>query len=675
MNGMGALLRAAACAAVVCAVSAPAQAAGVLLPQGAADVAPAITEHAVKVVINNGFARIEVQQTFHNANPHPIDAVYRFPVPPDAALSEMRIDLGDRVLEGEVVDKARAQQIYADETASGNQAGLATQDGYQRFSFSVANIPADSDAKMSFVYYEPLLIDTGVGRFLYPLENGGTDDGAAFWGAGEQAQVGHFTFDLSLKSLIPVSELRVPGVPTATVTDDGEGEQHVHFEASPSELTSDVVVYYKLQEGQAGRVDVVPYRAAEGGQGTFMLLVTPGIDLAPIEHGTDYVYVLDFSGSMEGKLDTLKDAVSQALAELGPKDRFRLIGFSDQPFEIAPLQDATPANVAAASANLFSSDVQGGTDLYSGLQSGLMNHDAERVTSIFLVTDGVANEGIVDAVSFDALLRESDVRVNGFLMGNSANWPLMDVIAEASGGFYAAVSNRDDILGQVTLAKSKLTHECLHEAKLSLTGVTVTDTTDFDLGKVYLGQQLVVFGHYGAAGAAQLTLDTKILNQPQTYNASFSFPEVAEASPELERLWALDMIHALQQRARLGLMPEAEAKQRVVELGVKYQLVTDETSMLVLDDETFAEHGVERLNEARSDAEHAAQSSGASQATTTPVTSGSPGSSSPAPDASTSNGSGSSSSSDYGGALDPVTISLVLAWLVGGRRRRAGAES
>lgn len=44
-----------------------------------------------------------MRQTFHNANAKAIDAVYEFPVPPDAALSEMTIESGDHVLHGEVV--------------------------------------------------------------------------------------------------------------------------------------------------------------------------------------------------------------------------------------------------------------------------------------------------------------------------------------------------------------------------------------------------------------------------------------------------------------------------------------------------------------------------------------------------------------------------------------------
>lgn len=669
MKTWGALL-AAACAVVVCAQTGEAQAAGVLLPKASGDEAPAIVDHAVKVVINNGFARTEVRQVFHNPNQHPIDAVYRFPVPPDAALSEMSIELLDRTLRGEVVGKDRAQQIYTQETAAGNQAGLATQDGYQSFDFSVGNIPAESDATMAFVYYEPLQIDTGVGRFLYPLENGGTDDGAAFWGSTESAAAGRFSFDLSLKSLVPVSELRVPGVPGPGITSGADGEQHVHFEAAPAELSSDVVVYYKLDGEQAGRSDVVAYRPEAGGDGTFMLLVTPGIDLAPIEHGTDYVYVLDFSGSMDTKIATLKDAVKRALAKLGPEDRFRLVGFSDSAFEIAPLQTASPANVSAAGSALDSTSLSGGTNLYAGLTNGTDQHDPERVTTIFLVTDGVANEGIVQASAFDSLLRESDVRVNGFLMGNSANWPLMDVICQASGGFYAPVSNRDDILGQVQLAQNKLTHEALHEAKLSLSGVAVTDTTDFELGKVYLGQQLVVFGRYSEPGHADLRLDTKLRNQPKSYSTSFDFPASAGSAPELERLWALQMIHALEKRALLGLMPDSEMRSRVAELGVKYQLVTRETSMLVLDDAGFAENGVERMNQARTDVEHAAQGNGAGQSP-----SPSAGGTTP-PSSSSGDGSGygESDSDRLGGALDPLSVSLVLAWLLGGRRRKQQAD-
>jgi Ca-activated chloride channel family protein len=127
-------------------------------------------------------------------------------------------------------------------------------------------------------------------------------------------------------------------------------------------------------------------------------------------------------------------------------------------------------------------------------------------------------------------------------------------------------------------------------------------------------------------------------------------------------LWALDLIHALQQQALLGLVPAAEAKERVAELGVKYQLVTDETSMLVLDDQGFAENGVERLNQARTGIEHTAQGAGTGQGSSAPISSGS----------GSANGAASGEDRDlYGGALDPLSLGLTLLWLFGRRRREA----
>jgi Ca-activated chloride channel family protein len=234
-------------------------------------------------------------------------------------------------------------------------------------------------------------------------------------------------------------------------------------------------------------------------------------------------------------------------------------------------------------------------------------------------------------------------------MGNSANWPLMQIITEASGGFYAAVSNRDDVLGQALLAKNKLTHQSLHDARLRIEGAAVSDTTDFDLGKVYRGQQLVIFGRYRAGAEATLELTTRIASQAKSFTQKLRFPDVAEEDPELERLWALEMIHATQKHALLGLMPEAEARAKVTKLGIDYQLVTDETSMIVLDDAGFEEHGVERKNRDRTSLEQ-------DPAGTPPVASTPGASSSGRP----SSGYSTDDGEAYGGALDPLEAVLLL---------------
>src|SRR5690606_12100131 len=109
-------------------------------------------------------------------------------------------------------------------------------------------------------------------------------------------------------------------------------------------------------------------------------------------------------------------------------------------------------------------------------------------SSVVLVTDGVTNQGIVDPAKFHALLKQHDIRFFGFLMGNSANWPLMRAMGDATGGFYTGVSNDDDIVGQLLLAKSKIAYESLHNASFKFTGARVSETTGDFPQKIYRGQ-------------------------------------------------------------------------------------------------------------------------------------------------------------------------------------------
>src|SRR5690606_19833305 len=235
-------------------------------------------------------------------------------------------------------------------------------------------------------------------------------------------------------------------------------------------------------------------RGDDSGRGTFMLVLTPGVELLPISAGTDYVFVLDVSGSMATKMYTLRTATSQALAKLKSNDRFRILAFDDQVVDLTGgFMVASAANVAVATAKVQALVEDGGTNLYDALKEGLSGLDADRVTSTLLITDAETNTGIVDPVAFDNLVRQSDVRVYGLLLSNNANWPLMEIVSEASGGFYTPVSNEDDIAGQVQRAYDKATHQALHDVKLDVGGSSVHETTEFGLSKIYKGQQLVIF--------------------------------------------------------------------------------------------------------------------------------------------------------------------------------------
>ena len=587
---------------------------GVLTPVGSPDVPIQVLDHHVEVLIGDGFARTEVTQTFYNPNDTTLEALYSVPIPKAASLAEMTMLLGEIRLAGEVVPRDKAEQIYEEEKDNG--AGLAQTGDHEVFEFRVSPIPPMSELEFTYQYYQPVELDTGMGTYLYPLEDGGVDEVAeAFW-TQETDVLRSFSFHARIESTWPIDSVRVPGLEAAAkIVQEDATTWDVSLSAPGGGglLNRDFVVYYRLADELPGRVELLTYREDMSEPGTFMLVVTPGVDLQPLTGGVDYVFVLDCSGSMQGKFATLAKGVAGAIEELRPQDRFRIVTFNSRAKDLlGGFRPATQSEVDRALEELADVNATNGTDLYAGLAKALKGLDADRATNLILVTDGVANEGIVDPAQFDALMRKQDVRLFGFLMGNSGNWPLMEVLTDATGGHYAAVSNAKDVVGEILLAKSKVTHASLLDAELTIDGVRTFDADLGHIGKLYRGQQLIAFGRYEGGGEARVELRAKLTGTEQVYAAEFEFPELDTRHPELERLWAMDRIRAIEVDQARGTLDEDEAGDAIADLGVAYQLVTDETSMVVLTDEAFRRHGIERENLARTELEMRAQNARAS---------------------------------------------------------------
>jgi Ca-activated chloride channel family protein len=585
-------------------------AAGLLKPLGADSSTVTLQSHDVRVTINNGFAMTEVTQTYANRSSQDLEAVYVCPVPKGGTLAEYSVRTGELQMDGEVLPRSEAEQIYEEEKNAGNDAGLAVRNSYQNFEFRVSPVRADSDTTVRFVYYEPIDIDSSVGRYHYPLEDGGTDERArSFWEADSRVE-GSISFKVELKSAWPVTEVRVPGYEQAAqIEKKADGHYIVEIEETNGELRKDLVFYYRLADGLPGRVELLTSREDHGKPGTFMLVVTPGLDLKPIVTGADYIFVLDLSGSMTGKLPALSKGVQEALGRLSGQDRFRIVTFSDRARELTRGWVTADRSSVETWCNKVSDLRSGGsTNLYDGVDLALRSLDADRASSVILVTDGVANTGILETREFRDLSHKHDVRIFGFLMGNSANWPLMSTICDASGGFYFAVSNSDDIAGKLLLAKEKVKHESLHGAEFTIDGVRVSETTGKVIPKIYRGQQLVLFGRYANEGRAVLRLKASLTGEDQVYETEVDFPAQDRSNPEIERLWAMARVEELERLRDLGEEDPGEVKTAIRDLGVQYQIVTDETAMVVLEDSKFEKRGIERRNRDRVSRELAAQS-------------------------------------------------------------------
>lgn len=666
--------------------STSALAAGLLTPKGGGQPTLEIKDHRVKVVIEDGYSITSVEQLFHNPHNTDLEALYSFPVPEKAAVSEFTMWIDGKPVQGEVFEKKKAREIYEDQKAKGNDTGLTEKNSYKNFEIYVSPVRSNSDTKIRITYIQPNKVDTDIGRYVYPLEEGGVDiQQASFWSTNSTV-ASSFSFDLILKPSYPVADLRLPNQPNATVNKKGN-EYHIHLGNTPTPnlitdqgqvhaadddgvqafptaaaytLDKDIVLYYRHAENLSGSVDLVTYKPEKNKRGTFMLTVTPGMDLQPITEGRDWIFILDISGSMEGKYQTLAEGVSQSLQKMSANERFKIILFNDHGRELTKgYTNATPENVAKYVGLVKGIHPGGGTNVYDGLAKALDHLDADRTSAIMLVTDGVANVGVKHQKKFIELIKSKDVRLYTFVMGNSANRPLLTALTRVSDGFSMSVSNSDDIVGTILMAKAKVTHQALHGAKLDIKGIKIFDVTPEEIGSLYRGQQLIIFGHYYGNGAAKVTLQGKISGQEKKYTTHFDFPEISTANPEIERLWAYATIERLSKTIE-DFGNDKDLENAITDIGVEYGLVTDYTSMVVVRNEVFEAIAKKRTNQKRVQVEHKAQAA----RKTAPIVSKRADQSKPmfkfkAP----SVGSG-------GGAFGPWSVALLLPLIAIGRRRK-----
>jgi len=467
-------------------------------------------------------------------------------------------------------------------------------------------------------------VDTGIGRYVYPLEEGGVDEQKlAFWTANESVKE-QFSFKLILRSAYPIDALRMPNQAQALISQSGPGEWQLELGSSNQNaieeagtsvntnqsaftLDKDLVVYWRHKAGLPGSVDLSTYKDEGQSKGTFMLTITPEDDLKPVSEGSDWIFVLDTSGSMHGKYTSLAHGVQQALGKMRAEDRFRIVIFNDSAQELTSgYVNATPEMITHYS-NIVTAVTPGNsTNLYAGLKKGLRGIEADRTSAIILVTDGVANVGETKQRKFIQLLEKKDIRLFTFVMGNSANRPLLDVITRKSNGFTSSISNSDDIVGKILEAVGKVNHQALHGVKFSIAGARVNDITPKEIGSLYRGQQLIVFGHYFGEGDAQIRLRGKISGEKKEYRTNVNFPALDKGHPELERLWAYATIEGLNEEIQ-DFGEDADIKQAIIDIATEYSLVTDYTSMVVVRDEVFESLGIKRENKKRLQTEQAAQ--------------------------------------------------------------------
>ena len=123
----------------------------------------------VHMDVSGMVARVQVRQRFVNPTAQWREAVYVFPLPDKAAVDHLTIHIGERVIEGQIKERAEARRTYENAKAEGRKTTLVEHERPNMFTTSVANIGPGEEIVVALEYQEALRYDDGSFRLRFPL--------------------------------------------------------------------------------------------------------------------------------------------------------------------------------------------------------------------------------------------------------------------------------------------------------------------------------------------------------------------------------------------------------------------------------------------------------------------------------------------------------------------------
>ncbi|MGC8988980.1 MAG: VIT domain-containing protein [Verrucomicrobiia bacterium] len=538
--------------------------------------------HHVDVKIRDQVATTTVDQEFYNPNDRQLEGTYVFPVPQGAHIDKFSLEVDGRQLEAELLAADKARQIYEDIVRRHRDPALLEYAGRDLFKVRIFPIEPRRGKRVRLTYTELLKTDSGVTRYLYPLN---TEKYSA-------KPVPNVSIKLELQSSRPLKTVYSPSH-NVEVRRHGDDRATIGFEAKDVKPDTDFVLLFSKAEGDVG-LTLLTHRTGTD-DGYFLVLATPSFstDTKNVV-AKDITFVLDTSGSMAGKkLDQAKKALTYCVESLNEHDRFEIIRFSTEAEPLfGRLVDAARVNRDRAELFVRELKASGGTAIHDALKQAIAVRpdDSKRPCYVVFLTDGLPTVGETDNDRIIAMVRSSagpssTTRVFCFGIGTDVNTHLLDRITETTRAASAYVFPDEDIEVKVSSFFNKINEPVLTNVKLHFPDtVRVTMLHPPTMPDLFKGEQLVLVGRYSGNGTGNVTLEGAANGNPKSLQYQVQFPESAADMDFIPRLWATRRIGYLLDEIRLrGENPEL--RDEVVQLARKHGVVTPYTAYLIHEDE------------------------------------------------------------------------------------------
>lgn len=533
-----------------------------------------VEDYRIEAIVEGQVATTAVTQVLRNDSDFLARGEFLHPIPSGAAVTGLTLWIDGEPVEGEVLEAEEARREYEKIVADVLDPALLefVDDGLIRL--EVFPIEGGGTRTVELEYSQVLPSEGGLTRFRHPF-------------AREHAavEVEHLSARIEIHTS---GELKAVYSPTHSVGVD-RIDPHtavIGYEADNSKPESDLAVYYSSDEGPLG-MSLLTHR--DGEEGTFLLLVSPGLADPETITAKDVVIVLDVSGSMEGeKIAQARDAASRVLGSLNSDDRFDIIAFSTGTTSFG--DGLRPVEEAGSGVRWAQALTAGGsTDIHGALTEAFERADEERPLFVMFLTDGLPTEGIVDTAEILESLDDAPAAsLFAFGVGWDVDTILLDSLASRHHGTTTYVTPGEPIDDAVAALYAKVGSPVLTEVEIDIEGVEVTDLHPHDLPDIFSGEQLLLVGRYQEPGSATITLTGALAGEP--YRLALEGAAFADdgGTATIPRVWAGKRIGDLLRRVRLD-GPDPETIEQIVRLSIRYGIVTPYTSFLVTEDAPFGE--------------------------------------------------------------------------------------
>ena len=567
-------------------------------------------------------ARVALTQTFGNRFDQPLEASYIFPLPDRAAVTEFRMEVGERVVEGVLKERGQARADYDTAIEQGRRASIAEEERPGTFTMRVGNLLPGERVTVRLVMTGPLPWDEGEAAFRFPLVvapryiPGVPLEGEPV-GAGTEPDTDAVPdasritppvllpgfpnpVDLSIRVRIDPAGLDLGTVRSslhAVVEEEAGGARVVRVE--PGERADRDFVLRIRTGSEAVTTAVAAAQDPGGGEGTFALTLLPPV-VAGAAAPRDVVFVLDRSGSMAGwKMVAARRAVARMVDSLTGGDRFAVLAF-DNVVETPPELEGSGLCAAGDHARfqavefLSRLEARGGTEMAAPLAGALdlltaADAPGPRELALVLVTDGqIGNE---DQILRLLAPRLGGVRVYTVGVDSAVNEGFLKRLAALGGGACELVESEDRLDEVMDRVHRRIGAPVLTDLELVPAGLAIDPASlaPRRLPALFAGSPLVVGGRFaGRPGGAVAVRGRDAAGRPW----SATVPATAGDGPSLTATWARAHLRDLEDRYATDPAPDLELERRIVATSLRFGVLCRFTAFVAADVQVVNEGGV-----------------------------------------------------------------------------------